>query len=56
MNASQVAHLMAFSVISFKENARDVDELRSLIAGLITMSMATLGAPEAFTADRAINA
>jgi len=43
MSAEQVAHLMAFSVISFKENAKDVEELRSLITGLITMTMATLG-------------
>jgi len=56
MTAAQVAHLMAFSVISFKENAKDVEELRSLIDGLITMTMATLGVTEAIPADRAINA
>ena len=56
MTTDQVAHLMAISVISFKENAKDVGELRSLIAGLITMTMATLGVPEEVPADRAINA
>jgi AcrR family transcriptional regulator len=56
MTAAQVAHLMAVSVISFKENAKDVKELRSLIAGLITMTMATLGVPEELPVDRAVNA
>jgi len=56
MTTKQLAHLVTTSARGIKENATDLDELRSLIAGLITMTMATLGMPSNLPADRAVNA
>ena len=43
LTPDRVARVLAISTDSFKERARDADELRALIAGLIGMTEAALG-------------
>jgi len=45
----QLAHTLAVSVRGIKENARDIDDLRDLLAGLIAMTVGTLSASEPAT-------
>jgi AcrR family transcriptional regulator len=40
---AQVAHLLAASIHGYKETAGNVTELRTMIAGLITLTLAALG-------------
>jgi AcrR family transcriptional regulator len=42
--AAQVAHLLAASIHGYKEAASSVAELRTMIAGLITLTLAALNA------------
>ena len=46
----QLAHTLAASVRGIKENARDVDDLRALLEGLVAMTVGTLSASEPATA------
>ncbi|UCC83791.1 MAG: hypothetical protein JSW46_02330 [Gemmatimonadota bacterium] len=45
-----MAHTLAVSVRGIKENARDIDDLRELLAGLVAMTVGTLSASETATA------
>jgi AcrR family transcriptional regulator len=44
--AAQIAHLLTASVHGYKEAASSVAELRTMIAGLVTLTLAALGSPE----------
>ena len=46
IRASQLAHTLAVSARGIKENARDVDDLRELLGGLVTMTVGLLSASE----------
>jgi len=46
VRAQQLAHTLAVSMRGIKENARDVDDLRELLAGLVTLTVGTLSASE----------
>jgi len=42
LSSFQVAHLLACAVLGFKESATNADELRQMIAGLITIVLTSL--------------
>lgn len=46
----QLAHTLAASVRGIKDNARDIDDLRDLLTGLVAMTVGTLSASEPRTA------
>jgi AcrR family transcriptional regulator len=51
MTPEQLAHTITLSARGIKENARDVDELRELLAGLIAMAVAALPAGQYTATD-----
>jgi AcrR family transcriptional regulator len=50
IDPGQVAHTLALSARGIKENARDVDDLRRSLAGLIALTGGTLSSSEPATA------
>jgi len=52
LQAEEIAHLLASSIHGFKESAKSIRELRTMINGLITLTIAALRTPS-FEAARA---
>jgi hypothetical protein len=45
-SSAQIAHILAAAVLGFKESAKTSAQLRELIAGLITIMLASLDNPQ----------